>query len=149
MKSLTVSILASILLAILLAGCEKAPVNSRIEGHWKLEHIRTLSDNKTTQCSRIYYSITRMVTEVAEKDGSHNYGAFIARTIYKDNESVLVLKDFKRRAGTADDGATPTKEQLLPFGIDNPKETTFKVVESSHRQLILESPYARLVLKRF
>ncbi len=148
MKKVLGYLFLGILLTI-LNSCEKAPINNRIEGHWKLEQITTLENNVNTPCERIFYSITRMVTEVAEKQGPHHYGSFIARTEYQNNETILVLKDFKRRASTSDNGVPATKEQLMPFGINNPKETKFNVIESTSDRLVLESDYARLILKKF
>ena len=43
-----------VFLLILLGGCEKAPINSDIEGMWKLEEYTTTEDGVTHPCERIY-----------------------------------------------------------------------------------------------
>ena len=148
-KHIITTLTIGLLFSILVSSCKKEPINDAIEQHWKLERFTTLADNQTVVCERIYYSITRFVTTVEEKQGPHNYGTFVARTEYRDNETVLLLKDFKRRWDTGDSKKDATVEQLLPFGINNPLETAFKIVKLSHNQLILESDYARLELKKF
>jgi len=50
------------------AGCKKAPINSNVEGFWILERFTVAETGETVECERLYYSITRMVTEVAEKN---------------------------------------------------------------------------------
>lgn len=137
------------ILLCLMNSCQKEPINSKIEGMWQLETITTLENNETQHCERLYYSITRSVTEVAEKQGTHGYGAFIGRTAYEENERVLILSDFRVRVSTTDDGRKATSEQLKPFGIINPKETRFNVLKSDRHSMILESDYARLTLKKF
>lgn len=134
---------------VLFTGCQKAPINDKIEGHWRLERFTTLKDNQVTECSRLFYGITYMVTEVSEKQGEHHYGAFVARTVIGENGNSLTLKDFRVRHSTSDNGEQATVEQLLPFGINNPKETFFLVKESSRHYMVLESDYARLELKKF
>lgn len=130
-------------------GCEKEPVNDSIEQHWELKQFTTLTDNQTVICERLYYSITRFVTTVEEKQGTHDYGCFVSRTVYEDDKNVLILKDFKRRWDSGDSGKDATSDELKPFGINNPKETIFKIVKSTHKELILESDYARLEFKKF
>lgn len=150
MNKQVITILVMGLLSIwLFSSCEKEPINNAVEQHWKLEQFTTLSDNKTIACDRIFYSITRLVTSVEEKQGSHNYGKFIARTEYREHETVLVLKNFKRSWDTGDTGQDATAEQLMPFGINNPQETIFKILKSTHSQLVLESDYARLEFRKF
>ena len=141
--------IVGILWLLSLVGCQKEPINNAIEQHWQLLQFTTLADQKTIQCERLYYSITRFVTTVEEKQGTHGYGAFVARTAYSDDNKTLILSDFKKRENTGDTGIDATIEQLMPFGINNPKETVFRIVKSSHNQLILESDYARLELKKF
>ncbi len=99
-----------------------------------------------------------MVTEVAEKpvsdghqdaDDQNNLGAYVARTTYRDNGQTLVLSDFKVNGYNTDTKVDATVDQLKPFGIDNPKETVFRVVENTDKRLVLESDYARLELSKF
>ena len=147
-----------LLLGVVMVSCEKEPVYDDLEQHWRLEQFTILETNEVVSCNRLFVGITRMVTEVAEKqisDGLQDgpalqgYGAYIARTEYREDGSVLVLRDFKVRGATSDAKKDATVEQLKPFGINNPKETRFRVLELSNDRLVLESDYARLDLKKF
>ena len=82
-----------VFLLVLLGGCEKAPINSDIEGMWKLEEY--------------YY-----------------------------------------RKGTTD-SKEPTKlEDLQPYGL-NSLETTFEIVKSDGKNMVLRSDYATLTFSKF
>lgn len=135
--------------AISFSGCKKAPINSDVEGLWVLNRFTVTETGETVECERLYYSITRMVTEVAEKQGSKGYGAYIGRTEYRNNETQLVVKDFKVRQSTGDSGQDAPVEQLKHFGIDNQEETVFDIVKCDGKKMTLESDYARLELTKF
>lgn len=134
---------------LLLTGCTKQPLNSDVEGFWVLKSFVTLSDGQSHQCRRLYYSITRMVTEVAEKGGDRNLTSCIARTGYNEDQSQLILTDFKIRGGTSDLRKDATVEQLMPYGIDSQELTTFDIIHCDGKNMTLQSNYARLELERF
>lgn len=139
----------AMVMAVAVAGCEfKEPIDSDIEGFWKLERFETNADGRMYECRRIYYSITRYVVEVSEKQGPNGYGTFIGRFGYKDGRTKVVMKDFKHRANTSDNGVSATVNELKPFGI-NSLETTFDVVVADGDNLVLRSDYATLQLTRF
>lgn len=131
------------------AGCKKAPINSDVEGLWVLERFTVAETGETVECERLYYSITRMVTEVAEKDGSKGYGAYIGRTEYRNGETQLVVKDFKVRKSTSDTGKDAPVEKLKHFGIGNQQETVFDIEYCNGKKMTLKSDYARLELTKF
>lgn len=134
---------------IVCCGCEwKDPIDEDIEGFWRLERFETRADGQIHECERIYYSITRMVVEVAEKQGPGGYGSFIGRFEYKDGRKKVVMSDFKQRAATSDNGVDATVDDMLPFGM-NATTTEFEVVAADGDNLILRSDYATLQLKRF
>ena len=149
MKKWIYTIIAVIGMALGTAGCKKAPINSDVEGFWILERFTVAETNEAVECERLYYSITRMVTEVAEQDGSKGYGAYIGRTEYRNDETQLVVKDFKIRQSTGDSGQDAPVENLKHFGINNQQETVFDIVKCDGKEMILESDYARLELKKF
>lgn len=149
MKRFLAQILAGICILAGLSGCQKAPINSDIEGLWILKQFTLRETDETVTCERLYYSITRMVTEVAEKQGPNGYGAYIGRTEYRNNETQLVVKDFKVRQSTGDSGEDAPVEKLRHFGIDNQVETVFNVVYCNDKTMTLESDYARLELEKF
>ena len=132
-----------------LSGCKKAPINTDGEGLWILDEFTVKETGETVECERLYYSITRMVTEVAEKQGSKDYGAYIGRTEYRNDETQLVVKDFKVRHYTTDTGENAPVEQLKHFGIDNQQETVFDIVKCNGKKMTPESDYARLELTKF
>lgn len=131
------------------AGCKKAPINSNVEGFWILERFTVTETGETVECERLYYSITRMVTEVAEKNGSKGYGAYIGRTEYRNGETQLVVKDFKVRQSTGDNGQDAPVEKLKHFGIGNQQETVFDIEYCNGKKMTLQSDYARLELTKF
>lgn len=133
---------------MLAAGCEKAPVDEDIEGFWRLERFRTNADGKTHECDRLYYSITRYVVEVSEKQGSGGYGTFIGRFEYVDGSRRVAMRDFRRRAATSDSGVRATAEELRPFGLGD-SDTVFDVVSAGGGRLVLKSDYAILELTEF
>ena len=141
--------LTIIMMSCFFIGCKKAPINEKIEGHWLVESITTLEDNETTYPYRLYYGIGRTLTELFEKQGNLGLGRYLCRTEYRENETVLVLKDFVIRVDSGDKGETPTREKLEPYGIINPQETVFNVLKSTRKRLVIESDWARIELKRF
>lgn len=149
MKRFLAQILAGICILAGLSGCQKAPINSDIEGQWILKQFTIRETDETVTCERLYYSITRMVTEVAEKQGPNGYGTYIGRTEYRNNETQLVVKDFKVRQSTSDSGEDAPVEKLRHFGIDNQVETVFNVVYCNGKTMTLQSDYARLELEKF
>lgn len=137
-----------VLFLALFVSCEKAPIRSDVEGFWRLERYTVLSTDETVECNRLYYSITRQVTEVTDK-GGNGFGAYICRTGYEDNENTLVLRDFKVRSGTGDNGVDAPVEKLRHYGIDSQGETKFRIVHCNGKTMTLESEYARLELRKF
>lgn len=149
MKRFLVQILAGICILAGLSGCQKAPINSDIEGQWILKQFTLRETDETVTCERLYYSITRMVTEVAEKQGPNGYGTYIGRTEYRNDETQLVVKDFKVRQSTSDSGEDAPVDKLRHFGINDQAETVFDVVYCNGKTMTLESDYARLELEKF
>ena len=137
-----------VLFLALFVSCEKAPIRSDVEGFWRLERYTVLSTDETVECKRLYYSITRQVTEVTDK-GGNGYGTYICRTGYEDNENTLVLRDFKVRAGTGDNGVDAPIEKLRHYGIDSQEETKFRILHCNGKTMTLESEYSRLEMKKF
>ena len=72
------------------AGCKKAPINSDVEGLWVLERFTVAETGETVECERLYYSITRMVTEVAEKDGSKRF--FFIYAVHNAGNDIITMK---------------------------------------------------------
>lgn len=135
------------MVALAACGCSKAPLNEKVEGFWILKEFT--AEGQTVKCERLYYSITRMVTEVAEKQGQNGYGAYIGRTEYRDNGNTLVLKDFKVRAGTGDNGKDAPVDKLRHFGINSQEETEFEITRCDGKEMTLTSDYAVLRLEKF
>ena len=96
----------------------------------------------------MYAPLLQHNVEVSEKQSPNGYGTSIGRFGYEDGETKVVMKDFKQRAATSDNGVDATVEDLLPFGI-NSTETTFDVVVADGDNLVLRSDYATLQLTRF
>lgn len=147
-NSSTSILLTLLFLCLQLISCEKAPIRSDVEGFWRLERYTVLSTDETVECNRLYYSITRLVTEVSDK-GGNGFVAYIARTGYEDNENTLVLSDFKVRGGTADNGEDAPVEGLRNYGINSREETKFRIIDCNGKTMTLESDYACLELRKF
>lgn len=147
-KNISIYIYVLLFLCLQLISCEKAPIRSDVEGFWRLERYTLISTDETVECNRLYYSITRLVTEVSDK-GGNGFGTYIARTGYEDNENTLVLSDFKVRSGTADNGEDAPVESLRNYGINSREETKFRIIDCDGKTMTLESDYARLELRKF
>lgn len=130
-------------------SCRKAPLDSNIEGMWRLDRLTTLADGADrTDCHRIFYSIQLQLVEVAEKQCTHGYPTCIGLITYNDDHSRLTMKSFRRRESTGDNGKPVPVEDLLPYGM-NATESTFEVLKADGRHLVLQSDYARLEFTRF
>lgn len=149
MKKWIISIFTIIALTLVNTGCKKAPINNHVEGFWILENFTIIETGEKVTCERIFYGITRMLTEIADKSGLNNYGVYIGCTEYRNNETQLVLKDFKIKEGTGDNGENAPIDMLKHFGINNQQETIFNIVHCNGKSMTLESDYARLELKKF
>lgn len=139
--------LCMVMMAIICNGCKKAPINSEIEGHWQLLEFTTKADNEVHPCERIYYSIQLWVVEVAEKQGTQGLASFRGRYRYDGATHTITMTEMS----TYDipENSRPAEVwELEPYGLDN-VNTTFRVVETSHKYMTLESDYAILKFKRF
>lgn len=145
-------ILFLLLFSLGITGCTKQPIDNDIEGFWQLESFITNSDGQTHPCKRMYYSITRQVAEIATKPLLHDTSlrpeAFVCRFFYTDNHNKIIMKDFKWREATGDNGKDVDFETLQRYGI-NANPSTFTVQRADGKNLILISDYATLILKRF
>lgn len=149
MKKLAVKLGLVCMLLLTAAGCTKKPINNDVEGFWVLKSFTTLADGEVHQCNRLYYSITCMVTEVSEKQGDKGLDAYVGRTGYNENETQLILSDFKVRASTSDNGQNAPVEGLREYGINNQEITVFDIVKCNGKSMTLQSDYARLELEKF
>ena len=71
-------------------------------------------------------------------------------TKYRDNETKLVLRDFKVSGGlTADTREDAPVEDLRHYGINSQEETVFEIAECKRGKMILRSDYAEIVLEKF
>ena len=135
------------MLAMISYSCKKEPINSDIEGHWQLLEFTTKADNKVHPCERIYYSIQLWVVEVAEKQGPQGLTSFRGRYKYYETSHTIEMTDMSTYA-TPENSRPAEVWELEPYGL-NSVNTTFNVIESSHKYMTLESDYAVLKLKRF
>lgn len=149
MKKWTINLWMVCVLLIMATGCTKKPINEDVEGFWILKSFTTLADGEVHQCNRLYYSITCMVTEVSEKQGDKGLDAYVGRTGYNENETQLILSDFKVRASTSDNGKNAPVEGLREYGINSQEITVFDIVKCDGKSMILQSDYARLELEKF
>ncbi|MCU6770362.1 Uncharacterised protein [uncultured Bacteroides sp.] len=148
-NSSTSILLTFLFLCLQLISCEKAPIRSDVEGFWKLERFTVLSTDETVECQNLYYSITRYLTEVSERNGTNGYDAYIGRTGYENNERILLIRDFKIRGGVGDTGENAPVEGLRHYGINSQSETKFQIIHCDGKTMTLLSDYARLELKKF
>ncbi len=149
MKKWAINLWMVCVLLIMATGCTKKPINEDVEGFWILKSFTTLADGEVHQCNRLYYSITCMVTEVSEKQGDKGLDAYVGRTGYNENETQLILSDFKVRASTSDNGKNAPVEGLREYGINSQEITVFDIVKCDGKSMILQSDYARLELEKF
>lgn len=135
------------ILAMISYSCKKEPINSEIEGHWQLLEFTTKADNKVHPCERIYYGIQLWVVEVAEKQGPQGLTPFRGRYKYDEANHTIEMTDMSTYA-TPENSRPAEVWELEPYGLNN-VNTTFKVIESGHKYMTLESDYAVLKFKKF
>lgn len=138
------------LLVILFSGCKKAPIDNQIQGFWILKEFTTLKDGQIHSCERLYYSIGRSITEISERQGPNGYGHYVGLTEFRENNTVLVVKDFKpKNTAQGDTGEKVSVESLRPFGLNSQEETVFEILHCNGKTMTLESDYAQLKLEKF
>ena len=140
-------VLGLILACLLMPGCAKQPVDSSVEGFWKLERFTTKEDGAVHERNG-FSTGSRATWWKCGTAGYAGYGDFIGRFGYTDEGREAVMSEFKVRAATSDSKKDATLEQLKPFGI-GAMETTFRIVKADGKALVLESDYAKLELKRY
>lgn len=133
-------ILLFIFLLLGISGCDKTPINGKLDGRWQLMTIEQ-EDGSVTKCHRIYYSIQLHLIEISDKGGKG--GTHIGRFSYKDNE--VTLSEFRHRGN---EEVLTTLPELEPFGLNRPL-THLKVEKATGDKLILKSEYARLSFRKF
>lgn len=151
MKISVCNIICVILLCLGMGGCSKAPIDNDVEGFWQLESFTTHADNQTHPCTRMYFGITRQVAEISTRPYigmSVKREDFVCRFSYSEEYSKVIMKDFKWRRTTGDNGVDVNMKTLNRYGI-NANPTTFSVQTADGKNLVLVSDYATLVLKRF
>lgn len=138
------------LLVIFLGGCKKAPIDDNVQGFWILKEFTTLHDGELHKCERLFYSIGRFVTELTERQGPNGYGHYVGITEFRDDNKVLVLKDFLDQSKSTADTAVPAPvEGLQHYGINSQEETVFDIVFCNGKRMTLKSDYAVLELEKF
>ena len=100
-----------LLLATLLftaSGCEKEPINSDVEGFWRLESFTTRADGRTTRPERLFVSIQLWVVRLGNlpaattPGGSTGHtsgdpsgaGTYTGRYAYSEEEGTVRMWDF-------------------------------------------------------
>lgn len=147
MKQLTIII--TILLALIMSGCEKAPIREDVEGYWQLKSVSYLETGETVEYKGLYYSITRMLVSVSDPHGRYGCGQAFGRLEYQDDNNSLFLSDFYEGKGNVDTGKPADVENLIPYGINSREGIKFRIVDCNGKRMTLESDYSRLELKKF
>ena len=129
-----------------LGGCDKAPINSDIEGHWRVLSIEN-RQGEEQPCENLFYSIQLQVVELAQKPATGGIGHLVGRVSYPE-EGTLRLSDFLKSTGWADDGDTVTVEELRPFGLPA-LDNRLKVLKAGGKELILQTDSTTIRMKRF
>ena len=158
--ALALPLLAALTL-LLAAACEKEPVNSDVEGFWRLESFTTRADGRTTRPERLFVSIQLWVVRLGNlpaattPGGSTGHtggdpsgaGTYTGRYAYSEEEGTVRMWDFS----TTSEPGVPNyveAEHLMPYGIGS-TDTTFRILEADGHSLVLQSDYATLRLTRF
>lgn len=132
-------ILISICLLVVAGGCDKKPINGKMDGRWQLMTIE-YNDGKIEECQRIYYSIQLYQVEISNKGG---YGkTFMGHFSYTDK---VVMGEFRYRGN---EEVEANEQDLKVFGL-NERITHFRIEKLSRKKMILKSDYARLNFRKF
>ena len=148
-KNLINSSTIFLLLLLLLASCEKAPIRPDVEGYWQLKKVTYLSTEEIVDYNGLYYSITCMLVKVSDPHGRYGYGEAFGRSEYSDNNNSIIFRDFMVGAGNVDTGEPAPLSLLIPYGINSQSETKFQIIHCDGKTMTLLSDYARLELKKF
>ena len=134
-----------LLVAAAMCSCEKAPINSEVEGHWRVQSIENRAGEQLP-CENLFYSIQLQVVEVAQKPRK-DFGAFIGRVEYP-SEGEMRMFDFKERGFTSDTQVDATREDLHPYGLPS-LDTQLRIVKAKGGNLVLETDSTTIRLKKF
>lgn len=118
------------LIAVIVSGCGKLPINGHLDGQWQIMKIEYASGEVETP-ERAYYSvalhtINLMKVGVTSQTGNMEY----------TGDSLFVEMPIS------------SVENLRPFGMNN-TEQRFGVKELTKKHLVLQSEYARLEFRKF
>lgn len=118
------------LIALLVSGCGKLPINGHLDGQWQIMKIEYASGEVETP-ERAYYSVSLhtinlMKVNVTSQTGNMEY----------TGDSLFVEMPIS------------SVEDLRPFGM-NSTEERFGVKELTKKHLVLQSDYARLEFRKF
>ncbi|WP_455672485.1 lipocalin-like domain-containing protein [Phocaeicola sp.] len=132
-------ILVCICLLLAVCGCDKKPINGKMDGRWQLMTIE-YGDGNVEECYRIYYSIQLYQVEISNK-GS-NGKTFMGHFSYTDE---VVMGEFRY---LGNEEVQANEQDLKPFGLNEPV-THFQIEKLSRKKMILKSDYARLSFRKF
>lgn len=121
-------------------GCRKMSHNGNLDGQWQ---ILSIEDRKSGSINVLsdqrYYCINLHVIQLTTYGGIKYSGNF-----HYDKDKEEITFDFPYQAAQISQGNNP----LIPFGIyTNP--VTFKIIESSSKELILSSPESIVTFRKF
>lgn len=131
--------------ALVLLGCQKAPLDEDIEAFWRLKEYSSLDDGEVHLVQEHYITVTRqlvMLSTTFDKDSTR----YIGRMEYvKDG---LRWHDFYVQLINRDNGVKVQTELLAPWGLFA-DDTTFAIEKSNGKVLWLRSDCALLKMERY
>ena len=135
-----------LLVAAAMCSCEKAPINSEVEGHWRVQSIENRA-GKQLPCENLFYSIQLQVVELTQKPSTGKVPHLVGRVSYPEKGSMR-LSDFYRSAGWKDNGEKVCVEDLHPYGLPS-LDTQLRIVKAKGGNLVLETDSTTIRLKKF
>ena len=138
-----------ILLLLLMAAmcsCDKAPINSDIEGHWRVLSIQN-TNGEEQPCKNLFYSIQLWLVELEQKPKTENYGHFLGKFEYLEDGS-LRMHSFLQSIGVADNGKEATEEDLRPYGLPS-LDNRLEIIKANGKELVLRTDSTTIRMKRF
>ena len=138
-----------ILLLLVVAAmysCEKAPINSNVEGHWRVVSIQN-QNGEQLPCENLFYSIQLQVIELNQKPSTGKFKYLVGRVSYP-KEGMIRLNQFYESSGIADNGKEATEEDLHQYGLPS-LDNHLEIVKANGKQLLLRTDSTVISLKRF
>lgn len=155
-KILISLIAATTILLISLCSCEKMSHNGKLDGMWQFLQISynrngAYDSTVNVQPQKAYFKIQLNMAEISWLGPTliHDAKSSVIISRFQKQNNELKLYDFYYHYRTADSLFTdPDSLLLAPLGLHG-LENHFKILRLTNKEMLLQSSFARISLKKF